>query len=242
MEEAQHRGQATNATSNTTRARSLVPLAVGVAALAIGILVGNLIRPLVAVRVSGLAPAGQMTLMDATIAQTRHFAGDANAPVTIIVFSDFQCPFCGLFATGALRQIDQAYVQTGQVRIGYQHMIFLGQESQWAAEASECAADQNAFWEYHNQLFERQSGENQGAFSKAKLKQLAADLGLDSTAFGACLDSGKYAQLVRDSTQAIRSLGVNSTPTFFIHNTRLVGAQPFETFQRLIETETSARR
>ena len=116
-------------------------------------------------------------------------------------------------------------------------MVFLGAESQWAAEASECATEQDAFWEYHDGLFARQSGENQGAFRKERLKQLAADLGLDTAAFNACLDSGKYAQLVRDETAAAQSLGVQKTPTFIVNGQPLLGAQPFEVFQRLIEQE-----
>ncbi len=123
------------------------------------------------------------------------------------------------------------------VRVGYQHFAFLGDESQWSAEASECAAEQNAFWEYHDALFAGQSGENQGAFNKDKLKGFAAGLGLDSSAFDECLDSGKYATLVANQTQYLQSLGVQSTPTFVVNGQALVGAQPFEAFQQLIESE-----
>ena len=80
------------------------------------------------------------------------------------------------------------YVNNGNVRLGYWHVAFLGEESQWAAEASECAADQDKFWEYHDKLFASQSGENQGAFNKDNLKQFAADLKLDTAAFNECLD------------------------------------------------------
>ena len=88
------------------------------------------------------------------------------------------------------------------MRFGYWHVAFLGQESADAAAASECAADQDAFWEYHDLLFESQSGENQGAFKNENLKQFAADLKLDTKAFNECLDSGKYTQLVQEATQA----------------------------------------
>ena len=88
------------------------------------------------------------------------------------------------------------------------HMAFLGQESQWAAEASECAADQNAFWPYHDKLFASQAGENQGAFNKDKLKAFAVELGLEPKAFNDCLDSGKYTQLVQSQTAAAGSFGV----------------------------------
>ena len=130
------------------------------------------------------------------------------------------------------------YLQTGVVRFGYLQFAFLGPESQWAAEASECAAEQDAFWEYHDRLFDSQSGENQGAFSKDNLKQFAADLGLDTQDFDACLDSGKYASTVEDETQTTQSLGVRSTPTFLINGRPVVGAQPFEVFQQYIEEES----
>jgi protein-disulfide isomerase len=111
----------------------------------------------------------------------------------------------------------------------------LGPESQWAAEASECAADQNAFWEYYDKLYVSQAGENQGSFSKDNLKQFAADLNLNAEAFNECLDSGKYTSQVNSETQFGRGLGVSSTPSFLVNTQPLVGAYPFETFEQLIE-------
>ena len=118
---------------------------------------------------------------------------------------------------------------------GYQHFAFLGPESQWAAEASECAGDQEQFWEYHDLLFDRQAGENQGAFAKDNLKRFAGDLGLNAEAFNQCLDSGKYAQFVKSQSENARSLGVRSTPTFVLNGQPIVGAQPFEVFQQAID-------
>jgi protein-disulfide isomerase len=114
-------------------------------------------------------------------------------------------------------------------------MAFLGEESGWAAEASECAADQDAFWEYHDKLFGSQSGENQGAFNKDKLKGFAKDLNLDTEAFNECLDSGKYAQAVQESTQTAQSIGVRSTPAFLINGQPMLGAQPYSSFQQVID-------
>jgi protein-disulfide isomerase len=123
------------------------------------------------------------------------------------------------------------------VRIGYWHFAFLGQESQWAAEASECAAEQDSFWEYHDYLFENHGGENRGAFNKDNLKQFAVDLGLDIEAFNECLDSGKFSQAVQSETSAGRQIGVQSTPTFLVNGQPIVGAQPFENFKQVIEQE-----
>lgn len=119
--------------------------------------------------------------------------------------------------------------------MAYWHMAFLGAESQWAAEASECAGDQDAFWEYHDILFSSQNGENQGAFNKDKLKEFAADIELDAEAFNECLDSGTHTQAIQDATQIAQSIGVRSTPAFLINGTPMLGAQPFEAFQQVIE-------
>lgn len=123
------------------------------------------------------------------------------------------------------------------MRWGYFNMAFLGPESQWAAEASECAADQGRFWEYHDLLYARQKGENQGAFRKENLKGFAEELGLDVEAFAACFDSGKYTSQVQADTSFARSLGISGTPAFLVNGRPVMGAQPFETFRTLIEAE-----
>ena len=112
----------------------------------------------------------------------------------------------------------------------------MGEESQWAAEAAECANDQNMYWEYHDKLFDEQSGENQGAFSKDNLKGFAADLGMDTDAFGACMDSGKFTEMVRSDSQLASQIGVSSTPSFLVNGTPLIGAQPLSAFEAIINT------
>jgi protein-disulfide isomerase len=111
----------------------------------------------------------------------------------------------------------------------------LGEESIWAAEAAECAADQDKFWEYHDKLFDSQNGENQGAFAKENLKMFAAEIGLDSGEFNECLDSGKHTQLVQADTALAQQIGVQSTPSFLVNGTPLIGAVPFEEFQKVID-------
>jgi protein-disulfide isomerase len=120
------------------------------------------------------------------------------------------------------------------VRFGYFNFAFLGPESQWAAEAAECAGDQDKFWEYHDYLFSHQNGENQGAFSKDNLKGFAADMGLDTKAFNTCLDSGKYTQFVQDQANIAQQLGVSSTPTFAL-NGQPVGSVSFDEFKQKID-------
>lgn len=121
------------------------------------------------------------------------------------------------------------------VRLGYWNFVVLGQVSQWAAEASECAAEQDAFWEYHDYFFENRAGGNQGSYDKENLKQFAVDLGLNTTSFNECLDSGKYTQLVQSDTNTGQQFGVRSTPSFLVNGQPIIGAQPFEVFEQAIE-------
>lgn len=161
--------------------------------------------------------------------------GDKNAKVTIIEFADFQCPFCGKFFQEGLAQVIKDYVNTGKAKLYYRHFAFLGQESNWSAEASECANDQGKFWEYHDYLFNNQQGKNQGTFTKDNLKKFAVTLGLDSDKFNQCLDSGKYTAAVQKDTDEGRTAGVKGTPSTFVDGTISVGAQPYSEIKKLID-------
>jgi len=159
--------------------------------------------------------------------------GPENAPVTIIEFSDFQCPFCGRFFEQTLPLIEENYIRTGKVRLVFRDFpLSFNQYAQKAAEASECADEQGKFWEYHAKLFE-----NQNALDIDSLKQYARDLGLDITRFNECLDSGKMTQEVQKDFNDGLQYGVGGTPTFFINGIKLIGAQPYSAFERLIEQE-----
>lgn len=135
------------------------------------------------------------------------------------------------------RQIDETYVKTGKVRVVFKNRPVLGQESVWSAEAALCAGDQGKFWQYHDKLFESWTGENEGAFAKPNLKQFASDLGLNTSAFNACLDGDKYLPRLREEAQESQDRGVRATPTFFINDVKLEGALPFEKFQEAIEAQ-----
>jgi protein-disulfide isomerase len=133
------------------------------------------------------------------------------------------------------------YVDTGKVKFVYLHAAFLGQESVWAAQASECAADQGKFWAYHDLLFSRQAGENQGAFTKDKLLVLAQELKLDMAQFGPCLTNDQTLDRVKGDTQAGQQVGVRGTPTFFVNGRAVVGALPLQDFQQVIEQALSGK-
>lgn len=165
--------------------------------------------------------------------------GDEDAPLTIVEYSDFQCPFCARAASTTTPLIEEEYVASGQVKFMYHYMAFEGQESVWAAEAAECANDQGMFWEYRDTLWENQQGQNRGAFAIDNLKRFAEELGLDTETFNECLDSHKHEQLVVEETQEAGRDGVHSTPTFVIGDQVVNGAYPFEVFQQVIEEELS---
>jgi protein-disulfide isomerase len=161
--------------------------------------------------------------------------GAADAPVVVVEYGDFQCPYCKQFATGPEQQLRKEYVDAGTVRFVYRHLAFLGDESTWAAEASECANAQGRFWDYHDKLFEEQAGENQGAFKKDNLKRFAADLGLDTERFNQCLDSGEYRALVREESQAAQRRRINSTPSILVNEQLIPNGANYGVMQRAIE-------
>ncbi len=134
-----------------------------------------------------------------------------------------------------MQQLAPKYFDTGKAKLVYHHMAFIGQESQWAAEASECAGDQNKFWDYADYVLSHQAGENVGAFSKDNLKGFAQKVGLDMPKFNACFDSGQYTDRVKQETAQGESLGVHSTPTFFV-NGRSVGLPTVDQFGQLIDS------
>ncbi len=164
--------------------------------------------------------------------------GPADAPVVIEEYADFQCPWCAKFATGALHDLENATMRqgAGQVRFIFRHMAILGPASQTAAEAAECANEQGQFWTYSDRLYANQR--TPGLFSPDGLKQLAADLGLDTTAFNTCLDSRRYQQVVEEETRQGQMRGVRYTPTFLINGQVLVGAVSFNQLNQIIQPAT----
>ncbi len=164
---------------------------------------------------------------------TGNTLGDANAPVTLEVYADFQCPVCGQFDRGTLKQIEDKYVKTGKVRIVFDHFAFIGDESTRAAEASECANAQGKFWEYADTLFNNQAGENQGAFSDANLEKFAQQVGLDMNQYRTCMQNNTYLSKVQTSTQNGTARGVNATPTIFINGQLARGAITLAQFESI---------
>ncbi len=188
----------------------------------------------VAVGGNELAGAGTAPLVEGNLVDDDAMLGDPSASVTIVEFADYQCPFCGKFFKTVMPQITEKYIKTGKVKFVYRDFAFLGEESEWAASAAECAKEQGKFWEYHDYLYTHQNGENQGAFHKKNLKQFAGALGLDGSKFDSCLDTDKYLEEVRKDTEAGRLAGVSGTPTTFVNGRAVVGAVPFAQFDALV--------
>jgi protein-disulfide isomerase len=176
------------------------------------------------------------TVAETLLPDSRHIEGAPDAPVTIVVFSDFKCPYCAGFATDSFRWIREYYIKTGRVRFAFSHVATLGPESSRAAEASECAAEQDQFWAYHDQIFADQASKG-SQLDDQRLAQFAAEVGLDATAFKECLVSGRYTDEIKLQTQAANTLGIQATPGFIINNTMMVGAQPYGTFAKIINQE-----
>jgi protein-disulfide isomerase len=157
--------------------------------------------------------------------------GPADAPITIVEFSDFQCPFCRQWHQQTYQPLLNAY--PGKIRIVYRDfpLTSIHPNAMPAAEAAQCANEQNAFWSYHDKLF------NGDTLSDDIYKQYAQELGLDMTKFNDCVSSHKYAQTIQADSDFAISTGVNSTPTFFINGLAVIGAQPIDVFKQVIDKE-----
>ncbi len=156
--------------------------------------------------------------------------GPQSAPVTIVEFSDFQCPFC-VKAEGTVKDLLTAYPE--KIRLVYRDFpLPFHKNAQKAAEASHCAADQGKYWEMHDKLFSSQE-----KLALGDLKGYARDLGLDGAKFDRCLDSGDKGKVVDGSKKAGEEAGVSGTPAFFINGRMLSGAQPLESFKQIVDQE-----
>lgn len=156
--------------------------------------------------------------------------GSSDAPIEIVEFSDFDCPYCKR-ATDTLARLLVEY--GGQIRFVYKDYPLPSHPNAFkAAEAGNCANDQGKFWEFHDKLFE-----SQGALDTGSLKEYAVELGLDADTFTTCLDSGRHASQVERDLEVGAGHGVSSTPTLFVNGRAILGAAPYESFVEIIREE-----
>lgn len=166
--------------------------------------------------------------------------GSTDAPVVMIMYSEYQCPFCGRHATQTQPDLINTYVKAGLLRIEWRDFPFLGTESFTAANAGHAAADQGAFWEYTDRLFAEQGRPNSGHFTDEYLIATAADIGLDTKRFAEVMNDPATAAAVDADRDEGVSYSVTGTPAFFINGQFVSGAQPPEVFVAAIENAASA--
>lgn len=226
----------------STETKDPLPYALPLSIIAAAVIIAGAI--MLTGRSNSGAPAKQVAAADSALGSAQDFKlleanaptlGSPDAPVTIVEFADFQCPFCGRFHQATEKEIIAQYVKTGKAKFIYRDFAFLGEESNWASQAARCAGDQGKFWQYHDYLYEHQKGENDGAFNKDNLKGFALELGLNAGSFNSCLDSEKHKQAVENDTEMGRKFGVTGTPASFVNGKLVQGAVPFATFKTTID-------
>ncbi len=150
--------------------------------------------------------------------------GRPDALATLVVWGDFQCPFCGEFTRKTEPRLYSDYVLPGKLKIVYRDWVFIGPESVSAAAAARCAGDQGQFWPYHDYLLWNQQGENEGAFNRDRLDAIATILGLDLPAFRSCLADPATIDAIKAETEAGTAAGIGMTPTLVVDDRVLPGS------------------
>lgn len=172
-------------------------------------------------------------------------SGKPDAPIVIIEYSDYQCPFCRSWFNNSKPQLDKEYIETGKVQFIYKDFpLSFHPMATVYAEAARCSGDQGKYWEFHDKIFNEQSKFGQGTISnlaKDDVKKWAQELNLNSSEFNSCLDSGKYTSAVQANFNEGTSIGVSGTPSFVIGQAGgtgqlIVGAQPYSVFKSAVDS------
>lgn len=178
--------------------------------------------------------------VEGDFAGTSPVLGDKNAPVTIVEFSDFQCPFCRSFFNGAYQSIKKNYIDTGKVKVVFRQypLIGLHPDAYMTAMASLCAraqGDDKTFYDFHDRIFLGQSGNGTVRISKDTLVGYATDMKLDAKKFEKCIDDEEFADEIRNDQALATQAGVDGTPAFIINGIFVSGARPYNYFQIVID-------
>jgi protein-disulfide isomerase len=168
--------------------------------------------------------------------------GDPDAPVTLIEFGDYQCHFCNVHFHNTEHSLLENYINTGKVKMIFKDFTIIGPDSVNAAHGAHCADDQKKFWQYHDILYNNWTGENNGWASSDNLLRFAHDIELDIDQWSDCMIDEKYSQIISNSSKDARDLGITGTPAFFVIGpdnkiTKISGAQPYENFKRIFDSE-----
>jgi protein-disulfide isomerase len=184
---------------------------------------------IVIILIAAAGPSAPPSAFQGGVAFPAREMGTASAKVVVEEFADFQCPICAVFNSSAEARLREEYIKTGKIRFIFHNFpvvdshVANGNESHLAALAALCAADQNSFWEYHDLLFQNQSGENQGTFSTPRLDTFAVQLHLDSVTFDQCLINETHLDILDGDIQLGQHYGVNGTPSFIVNGVRVDG-------------------
>ncbi len=168
--------------------------------------------------------------------------GDPNDPVTLIEFGDYQCHFCNVHFHNTEHSLLQNFIYTGKVKMIFKDFTIIGPDSVNAAHGTHCANDQGKFWEYHDILYNNWTGENNGWASSDNLLRFSQEIELDVDQWSDCMIEERYSQIISNSSKDARDLGITGTPAFFVIGpdnkiTRLSGAQPYESFEKIFNSE-----
>jgi protein-disulfide isomerase len=167
--------------------------------------------------------------------------GDSTAPVWLVVVSDFQCPYCKVWHDETAPRIEREYVRTGKVRVAYLNFPINSHRNAWPAhEAAMCAAEQDRFWPVADALFETQAAWKGRGDAPAYFDSLTSTLSLDHARLRTCIADGALRPLIQADFDRSQRIGVGSTPSFFIGDRLLIGAQPFEAFKSALDAALDA--
>jgi protein-disulfide isomerase len=161
--------------------------------------------------------------------------GSPDAPVTMIEYSEYLCPYCRRFVLETLPLIEEEYIDTGKLKLIFRDFPVHGEPSVIMAMVAECAGDQGKFWEMHKLLFERAEEWSASEDLLATVQGYAEELGIDAEQYTSCLEEGALVERILEDYNIALQDGVGGTPSFLINGTLVVGAQPLEEFQRIIE-------
>jgi protein-disulfide isomerase len=163
--------------------------------------------------------------------------GNPNALVKVDEYADFQCPACATFSFEIEPTIVKNYVTLGKIYFTFHSFSFLGPESDTATQAAYCANDQNKFWEFHDNLYIDQHGENQGWFTTTRMSTYAGNLGLNTDTFKTCMDTGKYKQKVTDELEIGKAKGIDRTPSFIVNGQLVYGDTIIQTIDAALKVK-----
>ncbi len=168
--------------------------------------------------------------------------GEIDAPITLIEFGDYQCHFCNVHFHNTEHSLLENYIDTGKVKMIFKDFTIIGPDSINAAHGAHCANDQGKFWQYHDILYNNWTGENNGWASSDNLLRFAQEIELDIELWSDCMIEARHSQIITASSKNARDLGITGTPAFFVIGpendiTKISGAQPFESFEQIFDSE-----